>query len=389
MKPFAHTALVLVVGIASVGCEADPGGTDEQDLAATDTVTAKVPGMTVWFDTTAVPEWRYEQTVWVLKGRGSKNLNSTFSFASDDEFGEALITSARKFDVVVDMASMAHLLEGNRIYVEMTTKSGATTRYFTSLQMVPRFARFSGSSQISLQETMSPIWLGEQIVWRGKASTANGLHGFAVQATDAVTEGVVSAGKGRRFDWTWANLMLASDPPFDLVRFTSTSAAGPVTKDAGIDLVVTDLQLSESIPVQDFSCRPEVRSCLQALPAGTLDTSSCGAGVAVKACWWEIPHQPSASKFAVDLSSYLGGWYGEHAQDVASSGGSPLMQAQAGVHVAQVTAITDPADDPEGHDLTKFAVFAHPDVVFPGSDTVWFGAYDRQTGQLTRVYDFN
>ena len=41
---------------------------------------------------------------------------------------------------------------------------------------------------------------------------------------------------------------------------------------------------------------------------------------------------------------------------------------------------SDPEEDPHGHDLSKFIVFRHPDVVFPGSDIAWFGAYDRATG---------
>jgi len=32
---------------------------------------------------------------------------------------------------------------------------------------------------------------------------------------------------------------------------------------------------------------------------------------------------------------------------------------------------------------------SHPDPVFPGSDNRWYGAYDRQTGQLQSVYGFN
>lgn len=31
---------------------------------------------------------------------------------------------------------------------------------------------------------------------------------------------------------------------------------------------------------------------------------------------------------------------------------------------------------------------AHPDVVFPGSDRVWFGAYDRESGELVEIQDF-
>src|SRR5262249_2622526 len=134
--------------------------------------------------------------------------------------------------------------------------------------------------------------------------------------------------------------------------------------------------------------------CLSALPPSAdpaaIDTSACGAGIEVARCRIRLPaHAPSASDFAVGLSSYLEGWYGEHADDVAKSGGLPVLQAQAGVHVASVKAVTDAEADPQGHDLTKYAVFSPPDVVVPGSDRTWFGAFDRTTGMLASVYDAN
>jgi hypothetical protein len=59
------------------------------------------------------------------------------------------------------------------------------------------------------------------------------------------------------------------------------------------------------------------------------------------------------------------------------------------VHAGLVVEITDADEDPHGHDLSKFVVYSHPDVVFPGSDTVWYAAYDRTSGMLQSVYDFN
>ena len=98
---------------------------------------------------------------------------------------------------------------------------------------------------------------------------------------------------------------------------------------------------------------------------------------------------PDASTFAGDFAQHLVGWYAEHAADVAASGGNTLEQAQQAIDLGAVTELVDSSEDPYGHDLSTTQVFSHPDVVFPGSDNVWYGAYDRGTGELLEIYDFN
>ena len=50
--------------------------------------------------------------------------------------------------------------------------------------------------------------------------------------------------------------------------------------------------------------------------------------------------------------------------------------------------VTDTEDDPFGYDLTTTDLLAHPAVAFPGADAVWFGAYDKATGELIEVGRF-
>ena len=66
----------------------------------------------------------------------------------------------------------------------------------------------------------------------------------------------------------------------------------------------------------------------------------------------------------------------------AAAGGSTVKVAQSAVSVDLVEIVTDTEDDPYGHDLDAFDVLAHPDVAFPGSDAMWFGAYDKATGDV-------
>lgn len=95
------------------------------------------------------------------------------------------------------------------------------------------------------------------------------------------------------------------------------------------------------------------------------------------------------ARFADDLRDALVAHYDQYGADITASGGSSLADAQAAVDASLVVELVDLDDDPEGHDLSLFRVFSHPDVVFPGSDIVWFGAYDQGSGALEAIYRFN
>jgi hypothetical protein len=53
-----------------------------------------------------------------------------------------------------------------------------------------------------------------------------------------------------------------------------------------------------------------------------------------------------------------------------------------------MSEVEDSEDDPYGYDLSTTLVLSHTDAVFPGGDSVWFGAYDRETLALIEVYSF-
>ena len=96
-----------------------------------------------------------------------------------------------------------------------------------------------------------------------------------------------------------------------------------------------------------------------------------------------------ASRFADDLRAALVDHYAQYEDDIVGPGGNTLSQAQDAVDASLVVELTDPEEDPEAHDLSVFRVFSHPDVTFPGSDIVWFGAYDAASGALALVYWYN
>ena len=69
-------------------------------------------------------------------------------------------------------------------------------------------------------------------------------------------------------------------------------------------------------------------------------------------------------------------------------GGASLAEATGGIDVSRMVEITDTEEDPFGYDLSTTLLLAHPDVVFDGGDSVFFGAYDRKTGELIAIEVF-
>jgi len=98
---------------------------------------------------------------------------------------------------------------------------------------------------------------------------------------------------------------------------------------------------------------------------------------------------PSAeSVFASDVAKAIVAWYDIYATDAAAMGGNTLTEALALVSAEAVTEIIDADDAPYAHDLSTTLVLSHPDVIFPGGDLVWFGAYERDSMNLIEVYTF-
>ncbi len=136
-------------------------------------------------------------------------------------------------------------------------------------------------------------------------------------------------------------------------------------------------------------CATSVRTCLAALRAGTVDAGECGTFEAVAACGGlAIAAIPDGPRLTGDLRARLVGYYTDH-PDTIANGGNPLAAAQAAVTDAGFRQVTAIDEDPVGHDLGTYWVFAHPDPIFPGSDTVWFLVYDKASGALVEAYEFN
>jgi hypothetical protein len=93
-------------------------------------------------------------------------------------------------------------------------------------------------------------------------------------------------------------------------------------------------------------------------------------------------------RFAGDLSRYLDEWYAVYGADAEQAGARDLAEAQAAISIDAMEAVMDAEEDPFGYDLSTTHIIVHPALVFPGADTMWFGAYDAATGELIEIGRF-
>jgi hypothetical protein len=100
------------------------------------------------------------------------------------------------------------------------------------------------------------------------------------------------------------------------------------------------------------------------------------------------PGAPSPAVVAKHLKIAVVSWYVKNA-DALPPGAQTSFAAQMAVTAAKVAEVKDPEDDPFRHDLAKFQVFSHSDVVFPGSGRVWYAAFERGTGKFVEAYSWN
>jgi hypothetical protein len=387
---------VGLVGCAPAGDDDDAEAAQTSDLAASSELQVKASGITVWVDPVAHPTVRFDKPAWRIDVRTSKNLENVFSFASDDEMGEAIQTSPRKAQVFLDADQLGHMLAGYRLIVDLDAATGSQRQYFISFKLGTKLERFHGSSKITLRKTLTPFLHGGETRYRNLVGVAAGYDRFAVTADEGpgpIDIGALSS--HTPVDWTSAALLDVAADAESEIAFSASKGDATVTRFAGVDVGVSSLQITTNpLPLEVWPsplCAGATQACLDALPADQLDSSSCGTAIEVRPCRRDIPagDLPTKADFAEHLTDTLEGWYEQHGADVAASGGNTKEEAQALVSPDKVEEVTDSEEDPHAHDLARFVVYRHPDIVWPGSDIVWFGAYDRATGALFEIYDFN
>ncbi|MBA2663076.1 MAG: hypothetical protein H0U74_12340 [Bradymonadaceae bacterium] len=319
-------------------------------------LSARIEGMTVWFRPVveALPG-SGETMRWVVRGRTSHNLTAVSAATAQAALSGARSVSARKFEVELSHVELGQMLATDgRLYLRLSTASGRTA--YAMFKPRVQVATQRGSSAIFVWKNLTPLSLADGVGFRGRL-TANS----ALAQAHASRAGIdVFADGPRHFhvDFTaYALLAAAFDASTPLV-FAATNERGvEVRREAVLATRAAEIGVSWSAP---FASWPE------AALADGLHT-----------------------RFASDLRAALEGHYARYGSDIVASGGNSLADARASVDVGQIEELADPDDDPYGHDFSSVQVLVHPDVSFPGSGAVWFGAYERDGGALIGVYSFN
>ncbi|MDX2088706.1 MAG: hypothetical protein SFX73_12695 [Kofleriaceae bacterium] len=382
MKALAWIAVLALAGCAGAGDDATDEIEIDIDGKADAELRVRVDGLTVWIDpgvtrSTGARPWR-------LHGRTSRNLAHALAFIPDDAFGEIAVSSPRTFDISLDDRELDTLASGLPLFVSLSPTDGTSAT--AAIWLAPRVGDFTGTWRLRIDTTVTPRWIGGGVVYRGGARSE---PGWFLSAESASAPQVFAEANDRyRLDWSASTFLAGAHTPFS---FHVQRAADVADKQARPQFAVRRLGVTrgDAYDVWPRTCGATVRACSDALPAGSIDASSCGTYLQVADCGGlTVATMPELGRVVADFRAHLVGYYTDHA-DIPSDGGNTLAQAQAAVQPDQLVHVTVPEEDPYAHDLSRYWVFRHPDVAFPGSDTAWFIVYDKASGALTEVYDFN
>jgi hypothetical protein len=295
--------LLLAIATAPVACTEGDATDDDRDDAVSDEYVdsgkgdgqsqpkVKASGMTLWVDANATVERRNGQLAVVIHGRTSKNIAEVFSWVPDDAFGEALQTSARKFDVVLfGDHEVNTLLSGLPINVDINTSVGTIRNYHARITVAPRFARFGGDNGLWIDSGVRPVFMRNAeptLAYRSRVHADEVVEALTVTTTDHSDPAVTRVDDTTwSFGWTYPQLAPVLDPT-DVIEFTAELPDDTIEKHAGIDLRVVDVQLTTLDPYDTGptpSCDPAVYACIAATHPQQSDLGHCGDYRPVQRC---------------------------------------------------------------------------------------------------------
>lgn len=393
----SHIAISFALLAAACGGTAPTAGpaeTETVDLSdakadSLDQLRVRADGMTVWAEPFATPA-----NDWLFQGRTSHSLTAVSATVNGQD-ARAELVSARKFEVRLTSQQMQRNLEETPLFVHVETVSGL--EYSIMFVARARFLETSGSSKIYPWKNIEPIIVGREVVFRGRVTTPDDFV-FVAGNNDDDSEPIVSQEDPTHWllDWYEGAITWAAHPTEDALYIVGDAADGTrYRRTAPIYMQIVKLGVSNQPAAEAWpalECTAAVSSCLDDFNVDTDDLEACGSAAEVSPCLADVPVDDTPQwiqHFASDFRHYLIEYYGQHEAEIVAAGGNKRTEALVAVDSAEIEEVTDPDEVPSGHDLDKYRVFTHPDVTFPGSDIVWFGVYDRATGDLVEIYDFN
>lgn len=224
--------------------------------------------------------------LWRFRGRTSRALTELRSWVPDDAFAAVEVLAERRFEITVrDASEQNTLLSGMPLFVSGRIEGGREVS--VALWLQPRLApqRVSvGESRLRYNLAIRPIWVGGDVVYRGRVSSH---PSFALQVFGSPSPATTALGAGRvRLDWSFDALreaLSATSPKITAVAVRGAQRHERAAK-LGVQvgrLGVTVLDPQAAWPV---TCEPSVRACLRGLPLEQQDTEACGSYRQVLAC---------------------------------------------------------------------------------------------------------
>ncbi|AKF06756.1 hypothetical protein DB32_003905 [Sandaracinus amylolyticus] len=377
-------AMVVLAGCAAEldEGEANDGGPDgvividDAKLDALSEARVRAEGLTVWIDPAI--DGRVEGGVgrFVIAGRASRDVLEVTSAR-----GVTRVVSARRFEVELDEDEMSEVVMGMPLRVALRAARAPHARYVVRLRVRPRIGAGSGEREVAIASGLSPVWIDGGARYRGAVTLGRALSEPRMIAPSGGEIALVGEMPVLRFDLRYDDVARAASDRSARLVVTARRRSGIVRRTAEVELVVSELAITHHDPDAvwpDDVCAADVLVCLE--DAGR-DTSVCGDA-------WRVTRCRLPSRFVGDLRAHLIEWYAVHEGDVRAAGGATLAEAQRAIEASRVEELRHTDDDPHGHDRATTRVLRHPDVVFPGSDRVWHGAYARESGDLLEIYAF-
>jgi len=275
-RSFAVAAALLTV-VACGPQNADVERADEvlegSDSALTAEVKIATTGMTVWLKPYVTKTVRDGQTLWILKGRASVNLEGMMSYVPDDAFCTTNLLSARTFEIVIQPGSEANtLLSGLPLFVNLIQAGPkqATLKFV----LEPRFVDATGASSLWVTTAMKPIYVsGQGLAYRGKVR-ASGAPAVKVGGAPATV--TKRAGTADEFNVDvgfdqLSNGALGTGATFTLGTASKQTAIAYAV--AGLDLQRTD---DAYATWPSPKCTSTIQACMNTLGMGAYDYEACG-----------------------------------------------------------------------------------------------------------------
>lgn len=392
-----NVLLLLILFFVSAGCVDEDSPVETTTLEFPDgpadglsTLQLRADGLTVWVAPAATVGIRGE--TFIIDARLSHSIKNLSASVNGVDVATRVV-SARKFALDLSAEALSSNLTELPLIVRLETTSGRVFHLMFGLQ--GRFRNAAGSSKIHVWQNILPVSKGGTIMLRGRVTTRGEFVNVG-GSNDDDTEPTSARESSTKWalDFAPSSLPWAGSPTEDALQIWAQAADNTrVQRSAEIHFEVVRLGVTSGNPSDAWpqpTCRAKVLKCVQARGQAA-DFEGCGKVQEVQECWHTLPETPvvSSARFAADLRHALVAYYVDHGDEVVGAGGNTLQQAQALVDDASVDEVLDPEEDPYGHDFTTTRVFRHRDVMFPGSDIVWFGAYTRETGALQSVYEYN